>query len=167
MEKDGVSVPLSISASAQSPTVTADISNDFWNTPINSDAAGNLTNPTRRITVDSQGYTVSNSNPSTYFPNTITNWRRRIKRVGVSEPLFLPAWMRSIQSETKLELGYVPAIPICYCKPGMANSILLNIKNSDFDFKAIDYTIDRFIINAVDGFTGDKYLVFNNERITI
>ena len=55
--------------------------------------------------------------------------RKRIKQVGASEPLYLPQWMRSIQPSTRLELGYIPVIPLCYCKPGMADAIILNIKN--------------------------------------
>lgn len=167
MQKDGKSVPLSIQAASQSSAVTVDNGSDFWNTTVDMVTAGDYNRPLRNITVDSAGYKVSNANPSTYFPNTISNWRKRIKQVGASEPLYLPQWMRSIQPSTRLELGYIPVIPLCYCKPGMADAIILNIKNSGFDFKVIDYTIDRFIINAVDGYTSDKYLVFKNERITI
>jgi hypothetical protein len=59
------------------------------------------------------------------------------------------------------------AIPLCYCKPGAADDILLNIKNSSFDFKLLDYTIDRYIIDSVEGYYEDKYLVFRNDRTTI
>jgi ribosomal protein S10 len=49
---------------------------------------------------------------------------------------------------------------------------MIAIKLSGFDFKAIDYTIDRYTINAVlnsQGLVvyGDKYLVFKNDRITV
>ena len=45
--------------------------------------------------------------------------------------------------------------------------ILLNIKFSGFDFKALDYTVDRYIIDSVTGYNTDKYLVFRNDRITV
>jgi hypothetical protein len=75
--------------------------------------------------------------------------------------------MRSIQPGEKQELGFKLAIPLCYCKVGTADTIMLNIKYSGFDFKILDYTADRYIIDSVDGYTGDKYLVFKNNRITV
>jgi hypothetical protein len=149
-----------------SPPITVDESVDFWDMPLNQlDASQNR--PHNIITVDSTGYKSSNSQPSTYYPNSISNWRKRIRAIGSTDRKFLPLWMRTIQSETKLELGFTLAIPLCFCKPGTADDILLNIKHSSFDFKQIDYTIDRYIIDAVDGYTNDKYLVFRNDRITI
>jgi hypothetical protein len=76
--------------------------------------------------------------------------------------------MRSIQPGTYKELGFVLAVPICYCKVGTSANILANIKNlAPFDFKQLNYTVDRYIIDAVAGQTNDKYLVFRNDRITI
>ena len=57
--------------------------------------------------------------------------------------------------------------PLCYCKPGTADDILLNIKNRNFDFKQIDFVIDRYIIDSVTGYSADKYIVFKNDRTTI
>jgi hypothetical protein len=75
--------------------------------------------------------------------------------------------MRSIQPGGKQELGFQLAVPLCYCKLGAADDIILNIKFSGFDFKVLDYTADRYIIDSVEGSTGDKYLVFKNDRITV
>jgi hypothetical protein len=75
--------------------------------------------------------------------------------------------MRSIQPGTKSELGFKLAVPLCYCKVGTADTILLNIKYSGFEFKNLDYTIDRYIIDSVTGTASDKYLVFRNDRITV
>ena len=36
-----------------------------------------------------------------------------------------------------------------------------------FDFKSLDYTVDRYIIDSVTGSINDKYLVFRNDRITV
>jgi hypothetical protein len=74
--------------------------------------------------------------------------------------------MRSIQENSYTELDWVPAVPLCFCKPGGADEIILNIKNSGFDFKLLDYTIDRYIIDSVEGYYEDKYLVFRNDRTT-
>ena len=119
------------------------------------------------ITVDSIGYTVSNPNPGTFYPNSISNWRDRIAQVGTKERNYLPLWMRSIQPGTRQELGFTLAVPLCYCKAGTADDIILNIKHSGFDFKLLDYTADRYIIDSVAGQTTDKYLVFRNDRITV
>jgi hypothetical protein len=130
-------------------------------------AAPDSTRPDPIITVDSIGYSVSNPNPGTFYPNSISNWRDRISQVGSKERNYLPLWMRSIQPGTRQELGFKLAIPLCYCKVGTADDIILNIKYSDFDFKLLDYTADRYIIDSVEGQTTDKYLVFRNDRITV
>jgi hypothetical protein len=126
------------------------------------------------ITIDSSGYQISNPNADTYFPSSIHIWRDRIKNWAdddhnglASERNYLPLWMRSIQPGGKQELGFQLAVPLCYCKVGMADDIILNIKFSGFDFKVLDYTADRYIIDSVEGSTGDKYLVFKNDRITV
>ena len=132
------------------------------------------------ITIDSTAYQVSNKQANKYYPNSISNWRDRIANTtdhfdangkpiaGVSERDYLPLWMRSIQPGSYEELGFTLAIPLVYCKVGTADQILLNIKNlSTFDFKQLNYTADRYIIDSVLGQTGDKYLVFRNDRITV
>jgi hypothetical protein len=69
------------------------------------------------------------------------------------------------------ELGFKLAVPLCFCKVGAADDIILNIKNhlntSDFKFNLIDFTVDRYIIDSVTGQTQDKYLVFRTDRITV
>jgi hypothetical protein len=57
--------------------------------------------------------------------------------------------MRSFQDDTRQELGFVLALPLCYCLPGYGQEIVLNIKNSNFDFKLLDFTVDRYIIDSV------------------
>jgi hypothetical protein len=85
-----------------------------------------------------------------------------------SERNYLPLWMRSIQPGSATELNYTAAVPLCFCLPGKSAEILLNIKNSNFDPKILDYTVDRYIIDSVDGaYDTDKYLVFRNDRTTL
>ena len=147
---------------------------NILNTP-----APELNRPEPIITIDSTGYISSDPNVKTYYPNTIYNWRQRISQTtasfdndnnpvaGSSERNYLPLWMRSIQPGDNQELDFVLCVPLCYCKVGTADDIILNIKFSGFDFKTLDYTVDRYIIDAVTGSTGDKYLVFKNDRITV
>jgi len=165
--------------------LTTDAANNFY-----SNSAGDLSNniPLQQrdnfqITIDSTGYQASNFEIKEYFPNSISNWRKRIANTtdhfdtngkpiaGTTERNYLPLWMRTIQPGSKQELGFQLAVPICYCKVGSAAGIILNIKNyiktTGFSFNSLDYTVDRYIIDSVTGLTSDKYLVFRNDRITV
>jgi hypothetical protein len=75
--------------------------------------------------------------------------------------------MRSIPAGQKEQLGYILAVPLCFCKPGTADNILLNIEFSGFNFNDLDYTVDRLTISAVTGYSSDKYLIFRDDRITV
>ena len=150
--------------------IKTDLSNNFYSRDsailgIEDDPYGFRPNP--KITIDQTNIEVSSPNNRYDFPNSIVNWQSRIKAVGDTERNYLPLWMRSIQPGTRQELGFVLAVPICYCLPGTADDIILNIKYSGFNFKDLDYTVDRYIIDAVTGYTSDKYLVFKNDRNTV
>ena len=124
--------------------------------------------PDYLITVDSQGYSASNPNTDKYFINNVNNWQTRFSQVGLSERNYLPLWMRSIQTGSKSQIGYILAVPICFCKVGTSSTIMNNILyNSGFDFKTLDYTVDRFTITSLAGYISDKYLIFKNNRITV
>ena len=113
-----------------------------------------------KISVDEDLLLASDRDHQRIYPNSIKNMRKRIQSVGRRDRLFLPLWMRSIQEDSFVEPGFVSAMPICYCKPGMADDIILNIKNSGFDFKIIDFVVDRYQIDSIDTVAGDKYLAF-------
>ena len=105
-------------------------------------------------------------------PASISLWRKRIEQLGLHDRNYMPLWMRTVQDGSVQELGFVSAIPLCFCKVGRADDILLNIKNylkitPDFSFNKIDYTIDRYTIESVTGDTTDKYIVFRNDRTII
>jgi hypothetical protein len=192
LEANGKRLPSSITRlEPQKETIFADKSNSYWAsgfayhkptpTITEQELIDKLAIPApvsprdnELISVDSTGYKSSDSNSKVYYPSSISIWRERIKNSIhldssklASERNYLPLWMRSIQPGEKQELGFKLAIPLCYCKVGTADTIMLNIKYSGFDFKMLDYTADRYIIDSVDGYTGDKYLVFKNNRITV
>jgi hypothetical protein len=105
-------------------------------------------------------------------PGSISLWRKRIEQLGLHDRNYMPLWMRTVQDGSVQELGFVNAIPLCFCKVGRGADILLNIKNylknnTDFSFNKIDYTIDRYTIDSVTGDTTDKYIVFRNDRTII
>jgi hypothetical protein len=134
------------------------LDNPFWKRPIPFNSS-----------IDRTDVLAGDPATAAKFPSSISIWRKRLRAMEATrrERNYLPLWMRSIQEGSYVELDYVAAIPLCYCKPGMADDILLNIKNSQFDFKLLDYTIDRYIIDSVDGYYEDKYLVFKNDRTQI
>jgi hypothetical protein len=112
------------------------------------------------IKVDSNIPFASDSDHQRIFPNSIKNMRRRIRGVGERDREFLPLWMRSIQTDSFVETGYVKALILCYLQPGKSEGVISRIKSSGFDFKSIDFTADRYVIDILDGEIEDKYLVF-------
>jgi hypothetical protein len=195
LEPNGKHLPLSIKSSNIPEKITADLGNDIYqpgfshgNPPAGDDLIkyGNLlrnyptaSRPDYNITVDSTGYEINTPDPDTYFPSSITNWQTRLSKsvnsytvdgfpvFARSERNYLPLWMRSIQASQKEQLGYLLAVPLCFCKVGTADTIILNIKFNKFDFAQFDYTIDRFTLSSAAGYNDDKYLVFKNNRTTI
>jgi len=112
------------------------------------------------IKVDSNIPFASDSDHQRIFPNSIKNMRKRIRDVGERDREFLPLWMRSIQTDSFVETGYVKALILCYLEPGTSEKVLSRIKSSGFDFKSIDFTADRYVIDILDGEIEDKYLAF-------
>lgn len=163
---NGSAVPVNL-AGRLPGKVSADSSTNFWNRNPSSANSIITGRPEPIVTVDGTGYIISDPLANKYFPNSISNWRDRIKDIGLNERNYLPLWMRSIQPGTKKEIGFKLVVPLCYCKVGTADDIILNIKYSGFNFKLLDYTIDRYIIDSIEGSEVDKYLVFRNDRITV
>jgi hypothetical protein len=112
------------------------------------------------IKVDSNIPFVSDSDHQRIFPNSFKNMRSNIKSIGERDREFLPIWMRSIQPNTPVETGYVKSLVLCYTRPGFADAVISRIKFSNFDFKSIDFTADRYLIDVLEGEIEDKYLAF-------
>ena len=93
------------------------------------------------------------------YPNAVANMRTRMKSLGHKEYTYLPLWMRTTQTGGLSPLGYVMAVPICYCKPGKSEIVRKRIKDRNVNFKNIQFTIDRYAINksvvSPETFTAD------------
>ena len=122
---------------------------------------------TNTIKIDSNAVMVSDAKDQTKWISNIRNMRDNLSNVGITEREFLPLWMRTRQTIGQGELGYVTAVPLCYCKPGTSGTILLNIKNSGFDFKNIDFDIDRYIIDSTTGNSNEQYILFGNYQFNV
>ena len=120
------------------------------------------------IKADSDAINASQNKDNIKYISNIDNMRDQIESVGEKERLYLPLWMRTPQGSTfPQELDYVTAIPICFCKPGTADEILLRIQNSDFDVTNINFDLDRYIIDQTEGSSNEQYLLFANYQFNV
>lgn len=119
------------------------------------------------IKVSSSAIKISDTNDQTRYINNITNMRNQLSSVGKTEGSFLPLWMATAQTNTVQELGFVTAIPLCYCKAGTSAKVLLNIANSEFNFKVLDFEIDRYIIDSTTDNSAEQYIPFGNYAFNV
>jgi hypothetical protein len=160
------------------------------------------------IKIDSDIPLVSDRDHQRIFPNSIKNMRARIKSLGIRDRDFLPLWMRTLQDNSSYQSGYVSVMPLCYTKPGKAQTIIDRIivktkmatrgqwlnsidyviedsvmyqgaywtcnRNNinklpnkypdywtqNFNFNQLDFEVDRYLIDALDGEIENKYLAF-------
>jgi len=164
-----ITLDLAVAGSIDPMMATVDQTNIYFNGPFNT---------SERFWGRPQPYSVTADRSDVYpdgefrGPASISLWRKRIEQLGLHDRNYMPLWMRTVQDGSVQELGFVSAIPLCFCKVDRGADILLNIKNylknnTDFNFNKIDYTIDRYTIDSVTGDTTDKYIVFRNDRTII
>lgn len=118
------------------------------------------------VKADSNAVKVSDTKDQKKYISSLEHMRDNIKDIGKSEREYLPLWMRTAQQGFQ-QLDYVSAIPICYCKPGTADEIILNLKNNGFDFKQIDFDIDRYIIQRTEDKSIEQYILFANYQFNV
>lgn len=112
------------------------------------------------IKIDSNIPLVSDRDHQRLFPNSIKNMRKQIQELGERDRTYLPLWMRSLQDNTYFESGYVKALPLCYAIPGKSADVMRRIRLSGFDFKQINFTADRYLIDIIGNQLEHKYLAF-------
>lgn len=181
MENNKGSIPQTISTRYLNYPVTVNQGRrDSWDSDItdnNLDRSGEDVLPRIKLQdtvmrADYGGQLISDVNKSSVFGNSTTNIRNNIAAIGNTERNFLPLWMRTPQTFSGIDQGFTKAIVLCYCRPQKANDtfnpadrILNNIKNLGIDLKNIDFTVDRVIIDSVQGVTGDKYIAFGAREV--
>ena len=122
------------------------------------------TNP---IDISSDAVQISENLDNKRYISNITNMRAQLAKVGVSDGAFLPLWMRTPQENSIEELGYITAVPLCYCKAGDSANIITNIKNSSFDFTNLEFEVDRYIIDSTKGNSEEQYILFANYEFNV
>lgn len=119
------------------------------------------------ITADTDAIKISQRTNVKKWLSNIDNMRDNIKDTGRSSRDFLPLWMRTAQNGSLAELDYVFAVPLVYTKPGESITIKENLENSGYDFKRINYDIDRYIIDSTTGNSNEQYIIFANYPFNI
>lgn len=112
-------------------------------------------------------------NTQTYYPSSVDNMKEQLKLISLEDQRYieiddnnLPRYMKTAQEGSYLPLGYVALVPICYALPGQSSRIISRIKASDFDFKKINFEIDRLIIQKDLTSGKSKYLIFERQSLS-
>ena len=119
------------------------------------------------LTIDSDALETSQTGFSRYHISNIDNMRKRLRSIGTNSADFLPLWMRTAQGTSLSELGYTFAVPLVYTLPGKSAEILLNIKNSTFDFKLIEYRVNRYLVSQTLDYSYPQFVSFGNKIFNI
>lgn len=108
-----------------------------------------------------------NGQPVTYYPDSVLNEQFALSTITLdnNKPItinddYQPRFMQTLQADTGVPLGFVKAHILCYTLPNESSKIVSSIKRSGFDFKLIDFDIDRIVIEDTLDYEGTKYLVF-------
>jgi hypothetical protein len=108
----------------------------------------------------------------TVYPNSVLNWRTSLESIKIegttiqTDEYQMPRFMRTIQGSNIIPEGFILALPLCYATPGNGSVIQKRIELSNFDFKLIDFEIDRLVVEDNLSSTGAKYLMFPRRDIT-
>ena len=100
------------------------------------------------------------------YTDSVVNWQNSLESIPIYgetikvDEYLRPRFMRTIQKETGSPLGFIKAMPICYVKPNYGYETVRRVQLSGFDFKILDFEVDRLIIDQTFDYTGDKYLKF-------
>lgn len=107
-----------------------------------------------------------------YYPGSIENMQKSLRAlqlpdgsvIGVDDS-YQPLYMQTPQAGEYQIPGYMTVVPICYALPGQGSKIISRIKLSGFDFKLLDFEIDRIIIQGTQDSATTKYLLLQRQNI--
>jgi len=133
------------------------------------DIVDDMTNSSGK-SVSSVIYT--NDGANIYYPSSIDNMRNRLASVVLSDNTLIkvdkyqnPLFMRTPQPGDYHAPEFMTVMILCYALPGQGAKIVNKIKQSGFDFKLLDFTIDRLIVqNGQDDSTA-KYLIIERSSL--
>jgi hypothetical protein len=126
--------------------------------------------------VNKQGVSITKQfeqNNQTVYPASIPNMKTSLEsvilpnnaKIKVNE-YNLPRFMRTAQPGSYIPLGYVKLVPICYALPGQGFKIIDRIKHSGFDFKQLNFEVDRLVLGNGPNNDSAKYLIFDRQSLS-
>lgn len=125
--------------------------------------------------VNSAGISVSESienNGISYFPASIENMRKQLKSIQLQNGEEIkvneynePKFMRTPQAGDYKPPYYIRAVPVCYALPGQGDKIISRIKLSGFDFKKLNFEVDRLIVQETADSATAKYLLLERQSL--
>lgn len=77
------------------------------------------------------------------FNNSLVNMKSELTQVGYANQEVIPKWM-SNQQENGRVLGFIKACVLAYTKPGASKLIAYRLKQTNINFRNVDFVIDRY-----------------------
>jgi len=115
---------------------------------------------------------VIHTNNEIYYPGSVENMRGQLKLIPLEDGSYIsvredlqPKFMKTAQEGSYTMPGYMRVIPLCYALPGQGSKIISRIKISGFDFKLLDFEIDRIIVENSADSASAKYLIFERQSM--
>lgn len=107
-----------------------------------------------------------------YYPSSIDNMKKQLRLIPLEDDSYIsvdenlqPKFMTTPQENNYRIPGYIRVIPICYALPGQGDRIISRIKLSNFDFKMLNFEVDRMIVENAADQNSAKYLVFDRQYL--
>ena len=99
--------------------------------------------------LDNPYYAADGSAYTTAYPNSVVNMGNvMVGGISYQDKGVLPDWMTSRQTNGR-QLGFVRAVVLAYVKPGESDLVAYRLRQRDFNFNSIDFTVDRYQIDNV------------------
>ena len=114
---------------------------------------------------------VISMNGNIYYPGSIDNIRNSLTSIRLSDNSVISVdnqqLPRFMTNSSRIDPSkYIKVVTLCYALPGQGNKIASRIRGSKFDFKLLDFEIDRLVVEtSLDNSTA-KYLMFPRTSIT-
>lgn len=100
-------------------------------------------------TLDTPYYDTDGNSYTTAYPNSVVNMGNvMVGGISYQDKGVLPDWMTSRQTNGR-QLGFVRAVVLAYVKPGESDLVAYRLRQRNFNFNSIDFTVDRYQIDNV------------------
>jgi hypothetical protein len=113
--------------------------------------------------IDNPYYDLLGNAYTTAYPNSFSNMKdTMVNALGYANKGALPDWMTSKQTNGKV-LGFTRAVVLAYTVPNASEKIAYRLRETEFDFNSIDFTVDRY---QLDNNYSANYDITSNAFIT-